>query len=55
VICFCKFSCNYVIINGFVAISDVIILFCPVMDDLILCKIDVVGDKCSLTVGYLFW
>jgi len=28
-ICLCKFSSNSVIITGFIAISDIIMLFCP--------------------------
>jgi len=35
--------------NGFAMISDVIILFCPPLDDWILCRI-VVGKKCGLAV-----
>jgi len=42
--------------NGcFIAISDVIMLFCPLLDDLILCRIGVAGKKCGLTVAYLIW
>jgi len=39
--------------NGFAAISDVIMLFCPLLDNYygrILCRIGVVGEKCGLTV-----
>jgi len=41
--------------NGLVAISGVIMLFCPLLDDWILCRIGVAGEKCGPTVGYLFW
>jgi len=44
--------------NGFLAISDVIMLFCPLLDDWILCRVDIVRqetwsystwfDKCSI-------
>jgi len=33
--------------NGLVSISDVIMLFCPLLDDWILCRI---GEKCCLTI-----
>jgi len=36
--------------NGCVAISDVIMLFCPLPDNWILCRIGLVGKKCGLTV-----
>ena len=36
--------------NGFVAISDVIMLFCPLLGDWMLCRIGVVREKCGLTV-----
>jgi len=32
------------------AISDVIMLFCPLLDDGMLCRIGVVDEKCGLTV-----
>jgi len=47
--------------NGFAAISDVIMLFCPLLDDRILCKIGVVRQethstwfgKCSIHYAYI--
>jgi len=36
--------------TDFVVGSDLIMLFCPLLDDLILTKIGVVGEKCGLTV-----
>jgi len=38
--------------SGFVAISDVIMLFCPKLDDWILCKISVVRQE---TWSYSIW
>jgi len=36
--------------SGFIAISDVIMLFYPLLDNLILCMIGVVDEKCGLAV-----
>lgn len=41
-ICFGKFSCNSNIYNGFVTTSDVIILFCSLLEDWILSRLGMV-------------
>ena len=49
-ICCCKFIYNSVIIVGLLRFSDIIMLFCPLLDDWILCRISMLGEKCGLTV-----